>query len=243
MADIIVVGSNIPTGNEIRWYCGGPEANIITEDLTEVDGLITLSKKAEYGCITARTADDEMTVAMTELTTISPDVAATDATGTSYVRTSPTGSETITAHYVDIETTALTQIIAAKDVSSPLSIDTMDTPIHGQTQKLQKTGAAARTFSIEQVDYDMNFMGAVFGDLIEDSPATGMFKFTDKYSSMKKLSLVVGKRLVDGVLTKKWFYIGLQITKIDTTLPCADWYARSMDFTVDSTVETDMVPN
>jgi hypothetical protein len=239
----IVVGSQVPSGNKVGWYYGGAEALIITEDLVEATGVVELSKKAEYGSVIARTAADAMTTQMLELTTIGPDVAATDATGTSFVRTSAGGSDTMTVYYLDIETTALKQIIGCKDVSSPLSIDTKETEVHNQTQKLQITGAATRTFTAEQVNYNILFKSAIFGDLIPDSPEVGMYKFTDKYTSVKKLSAVVGKWVVDGTLKKKWVYYGLQVTKMDNSHPTADFYADSMDFTVDDMVETDIVPN
>lgn len=241
MADIIVVGSDIPTGDEVRWYYGGANARIITEDLVEAAGVITLSKKAEYGSVVTRTAAGVMTDTMLEQQT--GGAAATDASGTEQVETSAAGTATITATYLDIETTALSQILACKDVSSPLAIKTKSTEVHGQAQELQKTGSAARTFSIEQVDYSDAFMGACFGDLITDSPAAGMTKYTDAYTSSKKLSAVVGKQYQAGVLIKKWIYFGLQISKIDNSHPCADWYARSMDFVVDSVTIPTIVPN
>ena len=239
----IVVGSDIPTGDEVEWYYGGAGSLVITEDITEVDGVIELTKKAEYGCIITQTDAGAMTTDMTELTTISPDVAATESSGTSFVRTSVDGTDTMTAHYLDIETTALKQIIGCKDISSPMSIDTKETEVHNQTQKLQKTGAAARTLTLEQVTYNMLFKGAVMGDIIEDSPAAGMIKFTDKYTSVKKMAAVVGKQYISGVLTKKWFYLGVQVSKIDNAHPCADFYANSMDFLVDAEIEVDIVPN
>lgn len=239
----IVVGSDIPSGDEVEWYYGGIGALVITEDIVEASGVIELTKTAEYGCIITRTAAGAMTTQMLELASISPDVAATEASGTLFVRTSAGGSDTMTAYYLDTETTALAQIIGCKDVSSPLSIDTKETEVHNQTQKLQKTGAAARTLTLEQVEYNILFKGAVFGDIVQDSPEAGMVKFTDKYTSVKKLSAVVGKRYVSGVLTKKWFYLGVQVSKIDNSHPCADFYAHSMDFLVDDEIEVEIVPN
>lgn len=240
----IVVGSDIPTGNEVEWFYGGIGALVITEDVVEDSGTIALTKKAEYGCVITRTAAGAMTTDMTELSAIAPsDVAATETTGTSFVRTSAAGTDTMTVHYLDIETTALKQIIGCKDISSPYSIDTKETEVHNQTQKLQKTGAAARTLTLEQVTYNMLFKGAVMGDIIEDSPATGMVKFTDKYTSVKKMAAVVGKQYISGVLTKKWFYLGVQLSKLDNAHPCADFYANSMDFLIDASIEVDVVPN
>lgn len=247
MADIIVVGSDVPSGNRVAWYYGGASARVITEDIVENGasegaGLITLTNKAEYGSITGRTAAGAMTDQLLEFQADGT-TAATDASGTNVVRTSASGTATITVHYLDIETTALAQIIGCKDGSSSLDIETSETSVHNQSQKLQLTGAAARSFSIEQVDYNMLFMGAIYGDIVEDSPAAGMTKFTDKYTSVKKLAAVVGKRVVGGVLKKKWVYYGLQVSSIENTHPATDFYAKSMDFTVDSMVETDVVPN
>lgn len=239
---ITVVGSNIPDGSVVEWFYGGVEALVITEDLTESSGRVTLSKKAEYGSVIARTADGAMTTQMLEFQADGT-TPATDASGTNTVRTSAAGSDTMTVHYLDIETTVLKQIVGCKDVTSPLSIDTKETEVHNQSQKLQLTGAAARTFTAEQVAYNLDFIGAIYGDLVDDSPAAGMSKFTDEYTSMKKLSAVVGKWVVGGVLKRKWVYYGLQITKLDNTHPTADFYTQSMDFTVDSMVITDVVPN
>lgn len=243
MADIIVVGSDIPTGNQVEWFFGGAGALVKTEDLAEVSGVIELTNTAEYGCVITRTAVGAMTGVMTELTTIGPDVPATEELGTAFVRTSASGTDTMTVHYLDIETTALKQIIGCKDISSPYSIDTKETEVHNQVQKLQKTGAAARTLTLEQVTYNLLFKGAVMGDIIEDSPATGMIKFTDKYTSVKKMAAVVGKQYSNGVLTKKWFYLGVQLSKLDNSHPCADFYANSMDFLIDASIEVDVVPN
>ena len=239
----IVVGSDIPSGDEVEWYYGGIGALVITEDLTEVAGVIELTKTAEYGCIITRTAAGAMTTSMLELKSTGPDVAADEAGGTLFVKTSAAGTDTITAYYLDTETTALSQIIGCKDVSSPLAIDTKETEVHNQTQKLQKTGAAARTLTLEQVEYNLLFKGAVFGDVIQDSPEAGMVKYTDKYTSVKKMAAVVGIQYISGVLTKKWFYLGVQVSKIDNSHPCADFYAHSMDFLVDDAIEVEIVPN
>lgn len=239
---VTIVGSNIPTGNEVKWYMGGAEATLIKEDLVETAGVITLSKTAEFGSVVTVTAAGAMTTQMLELDAAGTG-AADETLGTLKVQTSASGTDTVTAYYLDKETTALVQVMACKDVGSPMSIDSKETEVHGQTQKLQKTGSAARTASLEEVDYNDTLVGAIFGDLIADSPVAGDVKWTDNFTAAKKISALVGKQYQNGVLIKKWFLMGCQVTKIDSSFPTADYYSKSMDFLVDYMVSTTLVPN
>jgi len=237
-----IVGSEIPSGDEIKWYYGGAEALQMKEDLEETAGVITLSKTAEFGSVVTVTAAGVVTDQMLELNAAG-DGAGDETLGTKKVQTSAAGTDTVTAYYLDKETTALVQIMACRDVSSPMSIDTKETEVHGQTQKLQKTGAAVRTASLEEVDYNDAFIGAIFGDIIADSPVAADIKWTDNFTATKKISALIGKQIISGVLTKKWFLFGCQVTKIDSSFPAADFYAKSMDFLVDYMVSTTLVPN
>lgn len=240
---VTIVGSDIPTGDEVKWYMGGAEATMVQEDLVESAGVITLGHKAEFGSVVVVDADGAMATTMLELTTTGPDVTATEATGTEFVKTSASGTATLTAYYIDIATTALVQVMACKDVSSNMAIDTKETEVHGQTQKLQKTGAATRTASLEEVDYNDTLVGAIFGDLIADSPVAGDVKWVDNFTATKKISALVGKQYQSGVLIKKWYLMGCQVSKIDSSFPTADYYSKSMDFLVDYMVSTTLVPN
>lgn len=240
---VTIVGSDIPTGDEVKWYYGGASATLVKEDLVESSGVITLGHKAEFGSVFVVDADGNPTDTMLELTTTGPDVTATETTGTEFVKTSAAGTATVTAYYIDIATTALAQIMACKDVSTNLSIDTKETEVHGQTQKLQKTGAATRTASLEEVDYNDAFIGAIFGDYVSDSPVAGDKKWTDNFTATKKISALVGKQYQSGILIKKWYLMGCQVSKIDGSFPTADFYSKSMDFLVDYMVSTTLVLN
>lgn len=237
-----IVGSEIPTGDEVKWYMGGAEATLVQEDLVVSSSIITLGHKAEFGSVVVVDSDGNMTDEMKELTTHTPDVAASEATGTEFVNVG-TSTGTVTAYYIDIDTTALVQVMACKDVSTNLAIDTKETEVHGQTQKLQKTGAATRTASLEEVDYNDTLIGAIFGDLIADSPVAADIKWTDNFTATKKISALVGKQYRSGVLIKKWYLMGCQVSKIDSAFPTADFYTKSMDFLVDYMVSTTLVPN
>ena len=238
-----IAGSQVPAGNEILWYIGGAEVTLVQEDIAVSSEKITLTNKAEFGSVVVVDSDGAMANEMLELSAIDPsDVVATEATGTLFVDVGST-TGTVTAYYIDIATTALEQIMACKDVSTNLSIDTIETAVHGQTQKLQKTGAATRTASLEEVTYDRALIGAVFGDVIADSPVAGDSKWTDNFTSVKKISALVGKQYQSGVLIKKWYLMGCQVSKIDDSFPTSDFYTDSLDFLVDYLTVTTLVPN
>ena len=234
-----IVGTDIPSGDEVKWYNGGPSAELIKEDLVEAAGLITLTANAEFGSVFVVTAAGVPTDTITELLTNGTD-PATEAAGTAKVRTSVAGTTTVTAYYLDNTTTALVQVMACKDVSTSLDIDTKETEVHGQTQKLQKTGAASRTASLEEVDYNDDLIAALFGDQVTASPATGQKKWTDNFTGAKKIAALVGIQTVSGTVAKKWFLMGCQVTKIEHSFPTADYYAKSMDFLVDYMVSVEL---
>ena len=239
---VTIVGSDIPTGDEVKWYVGDTASatTLIKEDLVVAETLITLSQTAEFGSVVVVTAAGAMTNEMLELDTAGTG-AADETLGTFKVDVG-TDTGTVTAYYLALAP-ALVQVMACKDVSTNLSIDTKETEVHGQTQKLQKTGAATRTASLEEVDYNDTLVGAIFGDLIDASPVAGDKKWTDNFTATKKISALVGKQYQSGVLIKKWYLMGCQVSKIDSSFPTADYYSKSMDFLVDYMVSTTLVPN
>ena len=238
---VTIVGSDIPTGDEVKWYMGGAEVTLVQEDLVVAAEKITLTNTAEFGSVVVVDSDGAMANEMLELN--EAETAAADETLGTFAVDVGTTTGTVTAYYIDIKTTALVQVMACKDVSTNLSIDTKETEVHGQTQKLQKTGAATRTASLEEVDYNDTLIGAIFGDLIADSPVAADIKWTDNFTATKKISALVGKQYQSGVLIKKWYLMGCQVSKIDSSFPTADFYTKSMDFLVDYMVSTTLVPN
>jgi len=235
-----IVGSDIPSGDEVKWHMGGAEATLILAEALVADASdqITLSKKAEFGSVFVVDVSDDPTVVMLEFQADGT-TPATESSGTEIVTVDTSGT-TYYAYYLDIETTDLVQVMACKDVSSSLDIDTKETEVHGQTQKLQKTGAASRTASLEEVDYNDDLIAALFGDQHTASPAASKKKWTDNFTGAKKIGALVGTQTVSGVVTKKWFLMGCQVTKIEHSFPTADYYAKSMDFLVDFMVSVEL---
>lgn len=241
-----IVGSDIPTGDEVKWYSGGASATLISAEelVADASGNITLSKIAEFGSVFVVDASDDPTEDIIELDS-DASTPATEATGSKVVglnvaTPADASGNTYYAYYLDTETTSLVQIMACKDVSSSMDIDTKETEVHGQTQKLQKTGAASRTVSLEEVDYNDTFIIAMFGDTHANSPATGKVKWIDNFTGVRKISGLVGKQTVDGTLTKMWYLMGCQASSIEHSFPTADYYAKSMEFLVDYMLTVDL---
>lgn len=235
MSDI--VGTDIPTGDEVKWYQGGVQ--ITNEELTEVAGKITLSKKAEFGSVWVLQEDGTVSGEMLEFQA-DGSTPATDASGTNIVQTSAAGTDKMYAYYVDIETSALVQVGACKDVKTALSVDTKEAAVHGQVTKLKKVGATSRTADLEELDYNNVFIAAIFGDSAADTPAAGDKKWTDNFTGVKKIAVLVGKQLQSAVLKKKYFLIGCQATKLDQDFPTEDYYAKSFSFLVDYMVSVEV---
>lgn len=241
-----IVGSDIPTGNEIKWYMGGVEATLIEAEALVADaaGQITLSKDAEFGSVFVVDASDDPTEDIIELqtdaSTPSTEASHTKVVGLDVATPADASGNTYYAYYLDVETTDLVQIMACKDVSSSMDIDTLETEVHGQTQKLKKTGAATRTVSLEEVDYDDNLMIAIFGDTHANSPSTGKVKWIDNFTGSKKISALVGVQTVSGTIKKKWFLMGCQVTSLEHSMPTAGYYAKSIEMLVDYMLTVDL---
>ena len=234
-----IVGSDIPTGDEVKWYIGGAEATQITAEelVADASGNIDLGFTAEFGSVFVVDSNDDPTEDIIEYqadgSTAATEASGCEVVGLDVATPADASGNTYYAYYVDIETTALAQVMACKDVSSSLSIDTKETSVHGQIQKLKKTGAASRTVSLEEVDYNDALVIAIFGDSHSNSPSTGKEKWIDNFTGAKKISALVGKQTVGGVVTKKWFLIGCQVTSLEHNFPTEDYYAKSMEFLVD----------
>lgn len=234
-----IVGSDIATGDEVLIYVAGASGTQITAEalVADASGNINLGKKAEFGSVFVVDPNDDPTEDIIELqadaSTAATESSGCEIVGLNVATPADASGNSYYAYYVDIETTELKQVMACKDVSTSLDIDTKETSVHGQIQKLKKTGAASRTASLEEIDYNDDLIIALFGDTHANSPSTGKVKWVDNFTGVKKISALIGKQTVSGVLTKKWFMIGCQVTKIEHSFPTEDYYAKKMDFLVD----------
>lgn len=241
-----VVGSDIPSGQQVKWYAGGV---VTTETLTIAAGDVTakykaITKKAEYGSVVVTRAGVVVSSVTEKIGSATAD--ATEALGCEGIGFE-TGilveNDVVTVQYLDIETTPLVQIAACMDVKTSISTDTKEAAVHGQANKLKTIGAISQEAELEEFQYSQAFISTVLGDSITGTPATGMSKLTTKVSGVKKIGCLVGKRYGTGytTVTYKWFLIGAQCTGVDKEFPTEDFYKDSMKFTVDEYLEVDLV--
>ena len=72
------------------------------------------------------------------------------------------------------------------------------------------------------------------GDIFEDVPISGGYKWTNKFNGVKKIGAIVGKRYnTSGVVTRKWIMFGAQCSGIDSTFPTEDMYKNALKFSCD----------
>jgi hypothetical protein len=239
----IIVGSDIPQGQEVRWYAGGvyTTENVTVSAAQASAGYITLAGTAEYGSVLMTEAGT-----LTVCTEFQADgsTAATEALGTKTVKyATPTEGDVLVFYYLNIATATLTQVAACLDVKTSISADTKSAAIHGQANKLKTVGAIEQEAELERFQYSQDFLALALGSQVAGSPATGMNKFTTKITGVKKIPCLVGKRYNSGYTTVlyKWFLIGAQATGIDKEFPTEDFYKDSIKFTVDEYMEVDLV--
>lgn len=237
-----IVGSDIPAGQEVKWYAG---ATIKTETLTITTTDVTatykaLSKKAEYGSVVATKGG--VLLAVLEKTA-SGAGAATETSGTNVIGyTGMTNGDEVVVQYIDIETSPLVQVAACLDVKTSFSADVKSAAVHGQANKIKRVGALEQEAELEEFQYSQDFLALCIGDQVTDSPAANMNKFTTKAHGVKKIGCLVGKRYdVAGTVLYKWFLLGCQATSLDKDFPTEDMYKDSIKFSCDEYLEVDLV--
>ena len=239
----MVVGSDIPTVQSVKWYAAG---TLKTETITVVSLDVThqylnLAKTADYGsCVVLVNGVQKAHLEKTA----SAAAPATEALGTNcIVYTTISLNDVVVIQYVDITTSPLVQIGAALDIKTGISADTKIAPIHGQVNKLKVVTSFNQDAQLEQFQYNQTFLALVLGDQQLNSPATNLTKITNQVTGLKKVPAIVGKQY-DATYTTvlyKWYLIGAQATGLDISLPAEDMYKDSMKFLIDEYLEVDMV--
>lgn len=236
-----VTGSDVPQGREVKWYAGGvATTETVTVDAADVTaGGFALTGTAEYGSVVA-TVNGTPT-AIVEYST-NKDTPATETTGCDFVGyTGIAEGDVVVLHYIDIATTTLTQVAACLDVKFSASADTKAASVHGQANKLNSVGAVENTAELSEFYYNQNFVAMCIGDQLTGSPAAQKKTFTTKFTGVRKIGALVGKRFsAAGNVVYKWFIVGAQATGLDGEFPTEDYYKRSMRFQADYLTEVDL---
>lgn len=234
----MVLGSEVPQGQEVKWYAGGLQAaeeiTVAAQDVT--NGYIDLTKNAEFGSVMITVGGIVKGCSEFQATSTDP---ATEASGTKALTyTGIAENDVVAAYYLDIETTPLTQVATCQDVKTGISADEKSAAVHGQANKLKTVGAIEQEAELEELHYNQTFVAMNIGDQVTDSPAAGNSKLSTKYNGFKKIGGLVGKRSDStGAIIYKWFLFGAQATGLDKEFPTEDFYNDSVKFAVDDYLE------
>lgn len=233
-----VTGTDIPQGQEVKWYWGG--VGYVQTIANCPAAAQTLTKTAEFGSVIATLDGVPAAVAEFQSDGTTP---ATETTKTAKVTIAgASGTQTAVLYYLDVQTTALTHIASCLDVKKGGSAATKTNAVHGQATKLVSVGAVENTIDLEEFYYNTTFIGACMGDEVSDSPASGKKKWSNVATGVKKLGAVVGKRYNSaGAVVYKWFLFGAQVNGLDSTFPTEDLYKDSVKFSADYFVESKVV--
>jgi hypothetical protein len=102
--------------------------------------------------------------------------------------------------------------------------------VHGQVNKVKKTGSTDLTATMEAIHYNASFVSALCGDYVAD--ASGNMNFTTRFTGSKTIGAMVGKkRDTDGSISGYFFVYGCQLTGYDLDFPAAGMYKDSLKLT------------
>ena len=234
-----IVGSDIPRGQEVKWYHGGEYAtqNTTVSAANVSAGGFALTYLAEFGSVYAL-VDGVETAILNKKT--DKDTPASETTGTDFVTyTGITEGDVVELYYLKISVTTLTQIASCIDVefSSQASIDSQ--PIQGQANEVQAVGAVKNTAKLTKLTYNLDFLNAIMGTALDGSPLAASASWTNRFTGMKKTNLV-GKRFVSGSVVRKYFLYGAQATGVDQKSLVNSFHRREMNFVVDYLAEVEV---
>jgi hypothetical protein len=225
-------GSDATAGSEVHWYVGGTQASetktVAAGDVSA--GYIALAKKAEYGSVIVK--NGSTVVYATEYSGATGTGAATDTSGTQSIKlASMQANDVLTITYLDISTKTLSEVAMCQNVKVSFKMDSISEDVHGQVNKVKKTGATDATATLEHLDYTSAFLETFFGDSVSD--ASGNMKYTTKYTGAQKGNLVGKRRTTAGVIDKKYFLNGAEPTNIGKDFPASGMYKDSLDLNID----------
>lgn len=232
-----ITSEEIPQGSEVRWYAGGTyktETHTVTAGEVTATGF-ALAKTAEYGSVWAVKVVGDVRTPLAIVERVDASTYASETTGTDFVfYTGMTADDVIELAYIDIDTSSLVHIATAQDITFSGTAETSSVSVHGQANKIQTSGAVENKATLNQLEYTLDFVDLVWGDLV-DPAISGhpMKKFSNKTNAFKYVGCLVGKRRdSDGNILRKWFLMRCKGTSANSNFPTAAKYNDSFQFQI-----------
>ena len=153
MADL--VGTDIPTGDEVKWYyAGGAATHIVNREYTlngasMTKGKVMLGNTAEFGLVWGECTRSSTTFAVpiVEYNGASSGYA-TNTTNTNgfKIPTQCTSSDIISIKYINVGTTALVHLASCRDVKLSRAIDSKTISVQGPADAYPSRNTGLPTF-------------------------------------------------------------------------------------------------
>ncbi|WP_440952031.1 hypothetical protein [Methanococcoides sp. FTZ1] len=236
-----IASSDLVLGKNVKWYQGGVATEeTITIDATDVsNGYFSLTTQAEFGLI--RATVDGVETAMTQL----QDDGSTPATHSSGVyKLDYTGlaeNDVVVVKYIAIAATAMTHIATSQGGNASISADTTSAAIDGQATKVKSVGAADCTCTLNELDYNEDFIAAVIGTKLSDDIASGKSSWSNAFRGFNKIGALVGiERDSSDAVVKKYGLIGAQGNNAAFDFTTEDFYKKNYSFQVDFMIVADL---
>lgn len=230
-----ITSEEIPQGSEVRWYAGGTyktETHTVTAGEVTATGF-ALAKTADYGSVWAVKVVGDVRTPLAIVERVDASTYASETTGTDFVfYTGMAEGDIVELAYVDIDTTALTHVATAQDITFSGTAETSSVSVHGQANKIQTSGAIENKATLNQLAYTHDFIKLVWGDMV-DPAVTGhpMKKFSNKTNAFKYIGCLVGKRRDEtGAIIRKWYLMRCKGTTANHNFPTAAKYNDSFQF-------------
>lgn len=229
----IYTGDDTTHGKSVVWYMGGVVASE-TITITEADVTATykaLEAKAEWGSIFLKVGST--ITAPVQYAGATGGELATDSSGVlSISYAGMAADDVVTISYLDISTTALSEVAMSQDVKTSWKAEETSETVHGQANKIKMTGAVEQTADIAKIMYTQDFIAAFMGDQVSD--AAGNKFWTTKYNAFKKVGALVGiKTDTSGAVEYKWFLYGVEPSSADEEFANSGFYKQSLSLNVD----------
>ena len=225
-----IISSQIPQGSEVRWYAGGEyktESHTVTSGEASAGGFaLAGGVTADYGSVWAVKVAGAVSTPIAVEEQQTAGVWATEATGTKFVKyTGITENDVIQLAYVSIAT-ELIHCATAQDITFSTSTDTDSVAVQGQANKIQTTGSAENSATLNQLAYSLEFVALMYGDLLDtENETTPMKKFSNKNTAFRDVGCIVGKRRdVDGGIIRKWYLMNAKGSAANHNFPTAAKY-------------------
>ncbi len=150
-------------------------------------------------------------------------------------------NDVVVIKYIAIAATAMSHIATSQGGNASISADTTSAAIDGQAIKIKSVGAADCTCTLNEVDYNEDFVAAVIGTKLANDIASGKSSWSNAFQGFNTIGALVGiERNSSDAVVKKYGLIGAQGNNAGFEFATEDYYKKNYSFQVDLMIIADL---